>query len=523
MKTINASTLAFLPGLACLALVLAAAAAYRGSVARAIAATRFASILSLAAAIAAAATLGTLGPATSTLLGGGGVGIAFRLDPLSVFMFLLIAFIGHLIFEYSRSYLAGNDRQAEFFGHLALTIAAALFMTNAGNLAHLVAGWIATSLALHRLLLFFHDRPRARVAARKKFIVARIGDVSLAAGAVLLWQAFGTADIASLLDMARAGDVAATNGPLITAATLLIAVAAILKSAQFPAHGWIAEVMETPTPVSALLHAGIVNAGGFLVFRFADVIVLNAASMQLLAIVGGFTALFGSLVMTTQSNIKVTLAYSTVAQMGFMLLQCGFGAFSSAGLHLAAHSLYKAHGFLASGTAVDDVATVSAVADSDRPGIGKLVISLGIALVIFAGIGRLFAHDITSSLAVQTLGAIYIVGLFVFLAKGAGTGALLLRVAPVASVAALLYFTLQIGAASYFGSQVPPIPAPSSLDRAIAVLVVLSFAAISLLQLVKAPGQSRWFQKAWVLMNNGLYANAIFSRFTGAFRRDLAR
>ena len=168
--------------------------------------------------------------------------------------------------------------------------------------------------------------------------------------------------------------------------------------------------------------------------------------------------------MTTQTSIKVTLAYSTVAQMGFMLLQCGFGAFSSAGLHLAAHSLYKAHGFLASGTAVDDVSTVSAVADGKRPGMGKLVASLVIALVIFAGIGRLFAHDITSSLAVQTLGAIYIVGLFVFLAKGAGTGALLLRVAPVAAVAAGLYFMLQIAAASYFAAQVPPVPAPSSLD-----------------------------------------------------------
>ena len=523
MKIINASTLALLPGFACLAFVLAAAASYSGTAARALAASRIASLLSLGAAIAAAVTLCVLGPSTSTLIGAGDFGVAFRLDPLSVFLFVLIAFIGHLIFEYSRNYLAGSDRQAEFFGHLGLTIAAALFMTNAGNLAHLVAGWVLTSLALHRLLLFFHDRPRARVAAKKKFIVARIGDVSLAAAAVLLWQAFGTADIASLLEIARSGDLAATQRPLIGGATLLIAIAAILKSAQFPAHGWIAEVMETPTPVSALLHAGIVNAGGFLVFRFADVIVLNSASMQLLAIVGGFTALFGSLVMTTQTSIKVTLAYSTVAQMGFMLLQCGFGAFSSAGLHLAAHSLYKAHGFLSSGTAVDDVATVSAVAEDGRPGIGKLLLSLVMALVIFAGIGRLFSHDITSSLAVQTLGAIYIVGLFVFLAKGAGTGALLLRVAPVAAVAALLYFTLQIAAAAYFGAQVPPIPAPSTFDRAIAVLVIVSFAAMSLLQLVKTPDQSRWYQKAWVLMNNGLYANAIFSRLTGAFRRDLAR
>jgi len=503
-------------------LVIAAVLAYRGDARRAVFVTRLASVVALAAAAAAACALAIYGPVTSPLAGIGTLGFAFRIDPLSVFLFLLIAFVGHLIFEYSRNYLAGNDRQAAFFGHLALTVAAALLMTSSGNLFQLVAGWVAMSLALHRLLVFCGDRPRARVAAKKKFIVARIGDVSLAVAAFLLWKTFGTGDIATILADARAASAAGV-GPSVGIATVLIAFAAILKSAQFPAHGWIIEVMETPTPVSALLHAGIVNAGGFLVFRFADVMVLSSASMQLLAVVGGFTALFGSLVMTTQSSIKVSLAYSTVAQMGFMLMQCGFGAFSSAALHLVAHSLYKAHSFLASGTAVDDVSTFAAVADAPRVGIVGLLASLVIALAIFSGIGALFDHDITDSLAVQTLGAIYIMGLLVFLGKGAGSGALLLRVVPVAAVAAGLYFALQVGAARFFGAQVPPIPEPGVIDQVIAGVVIACFAALTLLQLVPAPDRSRWFRAAYVHVNNGLYANAVFSRLTGAFRRDTAR
>ena len=139
-------------------------------------------------------------------------------------------------------------------------------------------------------------------------------------------------------------------------AACLLALAALLKSAQFPTHGWLTEVMETPTPVSALLHAGVINAGGFLLIRFADVMVLHPSVMAVLVMIGGFTALFGGLVMLTQPAVKTSLAWSTVAQMGFMVLECGLGLFPLALLHIVAHSLYKAHSFLASGAAVETIA-----------------------------------------------------------------------------------------------------------------------------------------------------------------------
>jgi len=135
-----------------------------------------------------------------------------------------------------------------------------LALVTAGNLLQLVVAWIATSLFLHQLLLFYPDRVAARRAARKKFVTARLGDLALLGAAGLLLAAYGTGDIGAILSAARAGQ----GGSLAGGAAVLLAVAAIFKSAQFPTHGWLTEVMETPTPVSALLHAGVINAGGFL-------------------------------------------------------------------------------------------------------------------------------------------------------------------------------------------------------------------------------------------------------------------
>src|SRR5690606_5255778 len=132
----------------------------------------------------------------------------------------------------------------------------------------------------------------------------------------------------------------------------LIICGALLKSAQFPFHTWLPDTMGTPTPVSTLMHAGIINAGGYLVIRLSPLLVENTTAMLFLATIGAVTLASASLVMLTQTSVKRMLAYSTIAQMGFMLLQCGLGAYALAVLHLIAHSLYKAHAFLSSGSTV---------------------------------------------------------------------------------------------------------------------------------------------------------------------------
>ncbi|HEU4569337.1 MAG TPA: proton-conducting transporter membrane subunit, partial [Gemmatimonadales bacterium] len=294
-----------------------------------------------------------IGPATSPLLGAGGVGLAVRLDALGAVMLALVAFIGAVVVRYSRRYLDGEARQARFVGGLALTLAAVMLLVVAGTLWQLAAAWIGTSLALHRLLLFYPERPGARRAARKKFVVARLGDAALLAALALLALAYGTTDLGTLL--ARAQDALA-SGVLpagTTVAALLLVASAALKSAQFPTYGWLVEVMETPTPVSALLHAGILNGGPFLVARLAPAVSGAPAAMAALVLLGGATAAIASLAMTTQPSVKVALAYSSAAHMGFSLLLCGLGAFPLAVLHVVAHSCYTAHAFLPSASAVE--------------------------------------------------------------------------------------------------------------------------------------------------------------------------
>jgi NAD(P)H-quinone oxidoreductase subunit 5 len=204
------------------------------------------------------------------------------------------------------------------------------------------------SLTLHKLLVFYPDRPAAKLAAHKKFLLARLSDAALALAFFCLYRITGSldmADIAARLPAAAPFDV--------TVAALLLVVAAVLKSAQFPVHGWLIEVMETPTPVSALLHAGVVNAGGVLLLRFSDVLMQSPIAQGLLVVLALGSIIVGSLAMMAQNSVKAALAWSTVAQMGFMLLQCALGAFGAALFHILAHAAYKANAFLSAGTLSD--------------------------------------------------------------------------------------------------------------------------------------------------------------------------
>ena len=184
-------------------------------------------------------------------------------------------------------------------------------------------------------------------------------------------------------------------------------------------HGWLTEVMEAPTPVSALLHAGVINAGGFLLIRFADVMLLAPSVLAGLVLIGGFTALFAGLVMLTQPAVKTSLAWSTVAQMGFMILECGLALFPLALLHIVAHSLYKAHSFLASGGAVELIAANRRPGPVAIPKAGAVGRAFLLALVIYAVVGFGFAFQHKSPQAIA-LGAILIFGVAYMLAQGFG-------------------------------------------------------------------------------------------------------
>ncbi len=267
-------------------------------------------------------------------------------NPTSVTMLLLVSFVSWAIARYSVRYLDGDANQGRYFRWLSLTAGAVCLMAVSGSLLLFGIAWAMSSLGIHRLLLHFPDRLGARQAAWTKFAVSRSGDAAMLIAIVALWSQFGTTRFSEL---STAGGM---NAGVVIAG--LLCLAACLKSAQFPFHTWLPQTVETPTPVSALMHAGVVNAGGYLLIRTSPFLTQYSQPLQVLALVGAATVLVGGTVMMTQSSIKRSLAYSTVAQMGFMILQCGIGAFSAAFLHIIAHSLYKAYAFLASGSVISE-------------------------------------------------------------------------------------------------------------------------------------------------------------------------
>lgn len=462
------------------------------------------------------------GPLHTFTLGIAGAGIGFYLDALSATMFLLVAFVGTIVIRYSDHYLAGDPNHGIFLQRMCLTVTAVLVLVVSGNLLQLTLAWIATSVGLNSLLLFYSDRQAAILAARKKFVVSRIGDVALIAAALLIFSTFGGFDYVTIFAGAETmAEVGASNGAL-QAAALLLAVAALLKSAQFPLHGWLLEVMETPTPVSALLHAGIINAGGFLVLRLADVMALSTPALDTLAIFGGLTALFGSLVMLTQTSIKVSLAYSTVAQMGFMLLQVGLGAFAAAALHIVAHSLYKAHAFLSSGSVIDLLRASWSPSPGGQPHPARLAIALAAVLGVALAASSVFGATIMEKPGVFALGAVMLMGLTLLLANAIDerpNSYVIGRTALIAAGIAALYFALQAGAEWLLAGAVPDTQAlRGTFDLAVVILVIVAFAGVTLLQSELArQGALPFWRSLYVHLANGLYVNTIANRWALRF------
>lgn len=476
----------------------------------------FAALGSILVAVLSAIVLFLQGPGTSPAIGYSYFALASRLDLVSIVMLLLVSFIGWVVLRYAGTFLDGEARQGPFTGWMTATLAAVLLLVQSGTLLQLVIGWIATSLLLHQLLLFYPERIAAQRAARKKFIVSRTGDAALIGAVILLAISFGTGDIATILAAAREGE----GLPLTVAAAALFAVAALLKSAQFPTHGWLTEVMETPTPVSALLHAGVVNAGGFLLIRFADVMLQAPVVLAVLVMVGGFTALFGSLVMLTQSAVKTSLAWSTVAQMGFMILQCGLALFPIALLHIVAHSLYKAHAFLASGSAIETVASIKRpgpVAIPNAKAVGRAFL---LALAIYAVIGVLFGFADKPPQALA-LGAILIFGVAYLIAQGladAAPQALTWRTSLYSISAATAYFALQRASDKLMLGTLPAPPQPGPLEWTLMLLAVVTFGVVAVAQsLFPLWAYHPAAAGLRVHLANGLYVNALFDRLLGGW------
>ncbi len=481
-----------------------------------------ASVLGMVVAVTAGATAAGNGLVESPTLGVAGLGLSVRLDALSTVMLAMIAVLAAVIVRYSATYLDGDARHGAFLGRLAATIAAVEVLVLAGNLALFALAWIATSLALHRLLVFYPERPRAVVAARKKFVVARIGDALLLGAVVLLHARFGTGNLEELFTAVRAAEPAGWALGATGGAALLLALAAGLKSAQFPTHGWLVEVMETPTPVSALLHAGILNAGPFLVARFAFVVDGADVATTALIVSGGATALFASVVLLTQPAVKVVLGYSSAAHMGFMLLLCGLGAYPAAMLHLVAHSFYKAHAFLSSGSAIDE-ARAGRVTLPQRLGSPVRVLgSMAVAVAVYASLGLLWGGEQLRDPVLLAIGGMLVLALAQLVAPALdsdGPIAGAARATGLALAVAVAFFVLEAGAHELLYGTVPDLAGRGAVQLGLAAAVLAVFAVVVVLQVLEPARPSSARRRAWAVhLRNGLYANALLDRLVGGLR-----
>lgn len=258
---------------------------------------------------------------------------------------LLVAVIGVVTFRYAGRCLEGHAWRREFAGWMAATIGCAAVLALADSLPLLVVAWIAVGTCLDRLLRIFRERPEAVIAARRALTLGRIGDALLIAACAVAWSAWGATSVTATATAAAAAE----SGASLTAFSLLLCAAVIVKSAQVPVHGWLPETMEAPAPVSALMHAGIVNAGGALLIRLAPAIERVPESWLLISAFGTASILVATPAAWVHARAKTALAWSTVSQMGFMLVQCALCAFPAALLHIVGHGLYKAWSFLRAG------------------------------------------------------------------------------------------------------------------------------------------------------------------------------
>jgi NADH-quinone oxidoreductase subunit L len=277
--------------------------------------------------------------------------IALRLDPLSLVMLLVVTVVGFLIHLYSTEYMAEDDRYARFFSYMNLFVGSMLLLVLGDNLLLLYLGWEGVGLCSFLLIGFWYHEQVNADAARKAFVVTRIGDAAMALGLFLLFLHHGTLRIPELL--ARIEGTWPPGSPLATVAALLLLGGAVGKSAQLPLQTWLPDAMAGPTPVSALIHAAtMVTAGVYLVARMHTLYDLSPVASSVVAAVGALTLLLSGFTALTQRDIKRVLAYSTISQIGYMFLALGVGAYAAAVFHLMTHAFFKALLFLAAGAVI---------------------------------------------------------------------------------------------------------------------------------------------------------------------------
>lgn len=277
-------------------------------------------------------------------IGGLNADFGLKLDTLSLMMLLIVTGVGGAIHIYSYGYMHADRSQARFFAFMSLFTFSMLGIVLANNFLEMFVFWELVGVSSYLLIGFWFEKPSAADAAKKAFITNRLGDFGFLAGILMVWGLFGSLNFAQLQSLVGVGGCA-------TLAGLLIFCGTVGKSAQFPLHVWLADAMEGPTPVSALIHAAtMVAAGVYMLCR--TLFLFDHAALTVIAYIGGFTALLAALIAVQQNDIKRILAYSTLSQLGYMVMAVGLSGPTAAMFHLTTHAFFKALLFLGAGSVI---------------------------------------------------------------------------------------------------------------------------------------------------------------------------
>ncbi|MCF3103318.1 NADH-quinone oxidoreductase subunit L [Streptomyces roseoverticillatus] len=405
-------------------------------------------------------------------VGGFRADVGFHLDQLSMTFVLLITGVGSLIHLYSVGYMAHDERKRRFFGYLNLFLAAMLLLVLADNYLLLYVGWEGVGLASYLLIGFWQHKPSAATAAKKAFLVNRVGDMGLSIAIMLLFTTFGTFAFGPVLE--RATD--AGEGKL-TAIGLMLLLAACGKSAQVPLQSWLGDAMEGPTPVSALIHAAtMVTAGVYLITRSGAVFDAAPDAQTAVVTVGAVTLLFGAIVGCAKDDIKKALAGSTMSQIGYMILAAGLGpvGYVFAIMHLVTHGFFKAGLFLGAGSVMHGM---NDEVDMRRYGglrtympVTFVTFGLGyLAIIGFPGLSGFFSKD-------KIIEAAF--------AKG-GTEGWILGGAALLGAAITAYYMTRVMLLTFFGEKrwqpdaEGELPHPHESPRTMTIpMVVLAFGSV---------------------------------------------
>ncbi|MBF0490085.1 MAG: NADH-quinone oxidoreductase subunit L [Candidatus Omnitrophica bacterium] len=288
---------------------------------------------------------------TWLVINGKSLNFGVIVDPLTIMMLLIVTFIGCFILIYSIGYMHDDPRFSRYFAYISLFMSSMLGLVLADNFILLLIFWEGVGLCSYLLIAFWYERPAAAAAGLKAFITTRIGDTGFLVGILILFFACGTFHFT---------DLKSVTGPesLLTLAAILIFTGAMGKSAQFPLHVWLPDAMEGPTAVSALIHAAtMVAAGVYLVARCFPLFSAHPMALQTVAVIGGISALMAATIATVNNDIKRVLAYSTISQLGLMMLGLGVGGLSAGTFHLMTHAFFKALLFLCAGSVIHAVGT----------------------------------------------------------------------------------------------------------------------------------------------------------------------